>query len=113
MRVNAWRVRSSLRSTTSMCMVTSFLGLKSNEQMVESNKVSLRKFSQDRILISVVMILVSTDITVKYTRKMNSVVLVKQRRKEEIGVTTIFLARKIVERGLKVSNMEFAFKRLN
>ena len=69
--------------------------------------MSLRKFSLDRILISVVMILVSTDITVKYTRKMNYVVMVKQRRKEEIGVTTIFLARKIVERGLKVSNMEF------
>ena len=69
--------------------------------------MSLRKFSLDRILISVVMILVSTDITVKYTRKMNSVVMVKQLRKEEIGVTTIFLARKIVERGSKVSNMEF------
>ena len=69
--------------------------------------MSLRKFSQDRILISVVMILVSTDITVKYTRKMNSVVMVKQLKKEEIGVTTIFLARKTVERGLKASNMEF------
>ena len=40
MRVNAWRLKINLKNTISTFMVTSSLGLRNNEQMGDSNKVS-------------------------------------------------------------------------
>jgi len=118
MRENVWRVRSNLKNTTSTFMVSSFLGLRNNEQMGDSNKLSSRSFNPDRMPLSIVMILVSIDLKVKCTRKMKSVVMDYLRRKREIYITHISnivansLTRQTVERGLKVSNMEYVFKRL-
>ena len=94
-------------------MVSSFLGLRNNEQMGDSDKVSSRSFNPDGMPLSIVMILVSIDLKVKCTRKMKSMVMDYLRRKREIYITHITnivansLTRQTVERGLKVSNMEF------
>ena len=94
-------------------MVSSFLGLRNNEQMGDSNKLSSRSLNPDRMPLSIVMILVSIDLKVKCSRKMKSVAMEYLRRKWEIYITHISnivansLTRQTVERGLKVSNMEY------
>ena len=100
-------------------MVTSSLGLRNNEQMGDSKKASSRSYKclarMPLILMDIgnSLILVSTVIEVKFTRKMKSVVMEYLRRKWAIYITHISnivansLTRQTVERGLKVLNMEY------